>query len=255
METFGCGSLAFPRFQTKEAFANPGDLTSCAPCSIVCLPLPLRDQNSMESQAAAILGGLGVPRGSQAPAKGPQKLAQNSADQKATEAGARLLRCRRGNSAPNQYRPCLICVRGEGWRAEETAAPSPQLPPERLLNCVSAPLALRRGGWNPREPPSQSAPRFLRAPANGGACSWGVHETGSPSPPHALACVWARLAAGSRLGRTCSPVVRPGLLWLGRPGLCVRVLLRACGAAPGQGFPRRRAQPPGPASDRASAPA
>lgn len=48
----------------------------------------------MESQAAAILGGLGVPRGSQAPAKGPQKLAQNSADQKATEAGARLLRCR-----------------------------------------------------------------------------------------------------------------------------------------------------------------
>lgn len=162
---------------------------------------------------------------------------------------------RRGNSAPNQYRPCLICVRGEGWRAEETAAPAPQLPPERLLNCVSAPLALRRGGWNPREPPSQSAPRFLRAPANGGTCSWGVHETGSPSPPHALACVWARLAAGSRLGRTCSPVVRPGLLWLGRPGLCVRVLLRACGAAPGQGFPRRRAQPPGPASDRASAPA
>lgn len=140
---------------------------------------------------------------------------------------------------------------GKGGEPRKQRAPAPKLPPERLLNCVSAPLALRRGGWNPREPPSQSAPPFLRAPANGGACSWGVHETGSPSPPHALACVWARLAAGSRLGRTCSPVVRPGLLWLGRPGLCVRFLLRACGAAPGQGSPRRRAQPPGPASERA----
>lgn len=191
-------------------------------------------------------------------AKGPQELAQNSARPKATEAGTRGISSaggRRGNCAQNQYRPSLISVRGEGWRAEETAGPAPELPPERLLNCVSAPLALRRGGWNPREPPSQSAPRFLPAPANGGARSWGVRETGfPPPPPHALACVcvWVRLAAGSRLGRTCSPDVRPGLLWRGRPGLCVRVLSCARGVAPGQGFPpRRRAQPPGPVSEQA----
>ena len=89
---------------------------------------------------------------------------------------------REGNSVQTQYRPSLISVRGEGRRAEETAGPAPELPPERLLNCDSAPLALRRGGWNPREPPSQWVARFLRAPANGGARSWGVREPGSPHP-------------------------------------------------------------------------
>lgn len=150
--------------------------------------------------------------------------------------GVRKERKRGAQTAPPR---ALSASEGKGGGASKRAGPEPELPPERLLNCVSAPLSLRRGGWNPREPPSQWAPRFLPPSANGGARSWGVRQPGlhlpprPASPPPSL-CVWARLAAGSRLGRSHS-VVRPGLLWRSRPRLCVPTSARPRGAAPGTG--------------------
>lgn len=122
--------------------------------------------------------------------------------------GVRKERKRGAQTAPP--RP-LSASEGKGGGASKRAGPEPELPPERLLNCVSAPLSLRRGGWNPREPPGQSAPRFLPPPANGGARSWGVRQSGlhPPSPPPQLVCVGSALsglpARPLSLARSCAP--------------------------------------------------
>lgn len=160
--------------------------------------------------------------------------------------GARGWRGKQTVGKKTQCRPSLISARGEkGGEPRKQAGPAPELPPERLLNCVSAPLALRRGGWNPREPPGQSPPRFFPTPANGSARSWGVRETAPTSYPPA--CVWARLAAGSWLGGTCLRVVRPGLLWRSPAWAFVShfCTTRRRGSRPGisADLSRRRAQP------------
>lgn len=182
MKTFSCGSLAFPRFQTK-------DLTSCAPRFTACLDstLPLQGQHSGEGQAAAILLEARCPGREPGPGTGSSRA---GAELPPVRRRPRPVRgssgagARRGKQRANPVPP-IPYLRPRG-RVESRGNHGPRaraLPPERLLNCVSAPLALRLGGWNPREPPSQSAPRFLPAPANGGARSWGVHETSSPSLP------------------------------------------------------------------------
>ena len=168
-----------------------------------------------QGQSAAILQGGSVSREGARPGQRVLKRAgaelrpsegDRGRDEASPVQGAR----REGNSVQTQYRPSLISVRGEGRRAEETAGPAPELPPERLLNCDSAPLALRRGGWNPREPPSQWVARFLRAPANGGARSWGVREPGSPHPTPRTSLCMGSARCGLRVRLHLLPSRAPG---------------------------------------------
>lgn len=231
-----------------------------APTACPASLLPHRGQNRGEGAGYRHPSGTRVPGGSQArprvPPKNwhPTRVIRRRPIPVPGFSGAGGVRKERKRGAQTAPPRPLSASEGEGGGASKRAGPEPELPPERLLNCVSAPLSLRRGGWNPREPPGQSAPRFLPPPANGGARSWGVRQSGL-HPPFPSLCVWARLSAGSRLGRSRSLGPAPrAFVKEPSPALCpdFRAAPRRCS--------RHRIPPPPPRtaaseSERASAPA
>lgn len=109
--------------------------------------------------------------------------------------------------ANNTARPLSASEgKGGGARTEWARGRAPARAPLKLRFGTSRPEPCAAAGTRASRPANHRRASSRRSPMAArvlGACA---SQAALP-----LACVWARLAVGSRLGRTCSLVVRPGL--------------------------------------------